>query len=565
MNRYMKIKHRILAYTAIVLLASCNYLDYDETSGLNTREDIYRYFDKTKQMLTHVYTYMPQDFGIIDGAMRDCASDDAEFGATGGKIQDMTNGNWSALQIRDDQWNLYEGIRAANEFLQSLQDVDLSRYEYDTNYANWIKQLAFFSYEARVLRAHYFFELARRYGDIAMPLTRLTTDEANTIGKTSFDDVISFIVSECSDAAQHLPDTYVGQPNNETGRITKGFAMAVKSKALLYAASTLHNPSNSTDKWESSAKAAYDIIKLNLYQLDPSEKVNETSSPEVVLFRMNGNNNTFELNNFPIRFTEGRRPTPTTATFPSQNLVDAFQTVNGYSVTLGDNGWECEDPAFNPQAPYANRDPRFYRTLLANGSEFKDSEIAVYKGGSDYASVSEGGSPTGYFLRKYIQESTSFEPDKEVTNKHHWIIYRYAETLLTYAESMVMAFNSPRHTTSELPQSAEWALNEVRRNAGMPAISITDKEEFVRALQNEWRVEFAFEDHRFWDVRRWGIAEDTQKELYGVSIEKTTDGTLNFKKVLYKSRKWNQRMYLYPIPQSELFKNENLNPQNTGW
>ena len=158
----MKIKHIIIAYSSIIAFASCNYLDYDETNGLNTREDIYRYFDKTKQMLTHVYTFMPQDFGVIGGAMRDCASDDAEFGATGGNIQDMTNGNWSAIKTRDDSWTLYKGIRAANEFLQSLEDVDLSRYEYNTNYENWMKQLGYFPYEARVLRAHYFFELARR-------------------------------------------------------------------------------------------------------------------------------------------------------------------------------------------------------------------------------------------------------------------------------------------------------------------------------------------------------------------------------------------------------------------
>lgn len=561
----MKIRHTLLAYSSILLLASCNYLDYDETNGLNTRENIYIYFDKTKQMLTHVYTFVPQDFGAIAGAMREAASDDAEFGATGAAVQDMTNGNWSAIKTRDDAWSLYEGIRAANEFLQSLEDVDLSRYEYNTNYENWMKQLACFPYEARVLRAHYFFELARRYGAIAMPLKTLTTEEANAIEKTPFDEVIRFIVAECDDAANNLPTTYIGQPNNETGRITKGFAMAVKSKALLYAASKLHNPSGDTDKWKASAKAAYDIIKTGLYQLDPNEKANNLSSPEVVLFRMNGNNATFERNNFPIRFTEGTRATPATATFPSQNLVDAFQTINGYAVTLTENGWECEDPAFNPQSPYANRDPRFERAVLANGMTFKDSEIAVYRGGADYTSVSEGGSPTGYFLRRYIQETTSFEPDKQVVNNHHWVIYRYAETLLTYAESMVMAFKNPQHTDSEFPQSAAWALNEVRKNAGMPAVSITDPDAFMKALQNEWRVEFAFEDHRFWDIRRWQIGEETQKELYGVSIERDANGTLNFKRMLYKNRKWYQRMNLYPIPQSELFKNHNLNPQNPGW
>jgi SusD family. len=559
----MKLKHILTVCVPAIIFCSCNYLDFDETSGLNTKEDIYRYFNKTKQMLTNVYTYIPQDFGTIDGAMRDCACDDAEFGATGGSIQDMTNGNWSALKPRDDQWTLYEGIRASNEFLESMEKVDFSRYEYTDKYQTWMEQLAYFPYEARVLRAYYFFELARRYGDIAMPLKVLTPEEANSIRKTSFDDVIAFIVSECDDAAAKLPKTYQDVTEKETGRITKGFAMALKSKALLYAASPLHSPDNQ-EKWKASARAAYDIIKLNLYQLDPGEKANNLESPEVVLFRRNDASAAFERNNFPIRFTEGTRSTPATATFPSQNLVDAFQTLDGYPVTLGENGWICNDRRFDPQNPYDRRDPRLALTVLANGMPFKGSKIALYKGGDDDAPVSEGGSPTGYFLRKYIQESTNFVPDQEVANKHHWIIYRYAETLLTYAESMVMAFGPTQTGGEDMPKSATWALNEVRANAGMPALSITDKDEFIKALQNEWRVEFAFEDHRFWDVRRWMIGNNTQKELYGVSIEKGADG-LTFKRKIYKNRYWNSRMNLYPIPLSELNKNENLNPQNTGW
>ena len=376
--------------------------------------------------------------------------------------------------------------------------------------------------------------------------------------------MINFIVSECEDAALNLPETYVGQPNNETGRITKGFAMALKSKALLYKASLLHNPSMDTEKWKASAKAALDIIDLNLYQLDPKEKANNLSSKEVVLFRMNDSNSNFELNNFPIRFVEGKRNTPASGVFPSQNLVDAFETVNGYQVTLTENGWECKDPNFDPQQPYNGRDPRFYWTVLANGMSFKEDVIETFVGGKDYAPVNAGGSATGYFLRKYIQETTSFVPDKEVKNKHHWIIYRYAETLLTYAESMVEAFNSVTYKDAIYHKTALEALNEVRINAGMPLITTTNKDEFIRALRNEWRVEFAFEDHRFWDIRRWRIGDFTQKELYGVTITKTDTGLL-FQKTLYENRSWTDRMYLYPIPQEELFKNKNLYPQNTGW
>ena len=551
----------ISAVLVSVAVQSCSFLDFDETSGLRTKEDQYRYFNSTEQMLTNVYSYMPKDLGAVSGAMRDCACDDAEYGNSGSPVQYFTNGSWSAVNTVDDAWNLYYGIRAANSFIEEVAKTDFSRYEHDVQYANWMKKLAYFPYEARVLRAHYFFELARRYGDIAMPLAVLDKEAANSIVKTSFDDVVEFIVSECDECAPMLPDSYADQPGAQIGRVTKGFAMAVKSKALLYAASPLHNETGDVEKWKRSAKAALDIIRSGIYSLDPDGCVNDVSSPEVVMIVIGGDSQDFELMNFPIRFTEGRRTGPT-ATFPSQNLVDAFETINGAAVKLTDAGWVSDDPQFDPQKPYDNRDPRFYRTVLANGMTFKDSEIEVFEGGADHAEVTAGGSPTGYFLRKYIQETTSFVPDKTVTNKHHWVVYRYAETLLAYAESMVNAFGSPDYSDPDYPYSALWALNQVRSNAGMPE---ADGDDFKNKLINEWRVEFAFEDHRFWDVRRWKIGDETQRELVAVNIRRDEDGTLNFYRQVYENRKWTDRMYFYPIPQSELFKNRNLYPQNIGW
>ena len=551
----------ISAVLVSVAVQSCSFLDLDETSGLRTKEDQYRYFNSTEQMLTNVYSYMPKDLGAVSGAMRDCACDDAEYGNSGSPVQYFTNGSWSAVNTVDDAWNLYYGIRAANSFIEEVAKTDFSRYEHDVQYANWMKKLAYFPYEARVLRAHYFFELARRYGDIAMPLAVLDKEAANSIVKTSFDDVVEFIVSECDECAPMLPDSYADQPGAQIGRVTKGFAMAVKSKALLYAASPLHNETGDVEKWKRSAKAALDIIRSGIYSLDPDGCVNDISSPEIVMMVIGGDSQDFELMNFPIRFTEGKRTGPT-ATFPSQNLVDAFETINGAAVKLTDAGWVSDDPQFDPQKPYDNRDPRFYRTVLANGMSFKGSEIEVFEGGADHAEVTAGGSPTGYFLRKYIQETTSFVPDKTVTNKHHWVVYRYAETLLAYAESMVNAFGSPDYSDPDYPYPALWALNQVRSSAGMPE---TDADDFRNKLINEWRVEFAFEDHRFWDVRRWKIGDETQRELIGVNIRKDADGTLNFYRQVYENRKWTDRMYFYPIPQSELFKNRNLYPQNLGW
>ena len=563
----MKTFKTIAIAFAAISAVSCGYLEFDETDGLRSYDEVYSYFDETKQMLTHVYSYIPQDFGTIGGAMRDCASDDAEFGDTGGTVQYMNNGTWSALTTVDDAWTLYYGVRAANEFLQSFAETDFSRFEKDPDYQNWVDQMQYFTYEARILRVFFFFELAKRYGDIAMPLEKLDIEQANSIAKTSFEEVVEYIVSECDACAPELPDTYTDVANSETGRITRGFAMALKSKTLLYAASELHNPSMDTDKWKRSASAALDLIQTGLYSLDPADKCNNPTSVEVVLARQNDNSTTFELYNFPIRFTEGQKngSLVTMGTFPTQNLVDAFQTRNGYSVTLEASGWVSDDPEFNPARPYLNRDPRFSRTVLCNGDAFKGSVIALYKGGSDDAAVSDGGSPTGYFLRKYVQESTSFDPDAQVTNKHHWIVYRYAETLLTYAESMVEAFGDPDYTDADYPYSARWALNQVRSNAGMPDVTVSGKDGFIEALRNEWRVEFAFEDHRLWDVRRWQIGSDTQTDIYGVEITQASGSSYSYRRFLYESRKWNDRMYLYPIPQTELYKNSNLAPQNPGW
>jgi hypothetical protein len=561
-------KKTILFFIALIpcMITSCDFLDFDETNRLTTKEEIYKYFTSTENLLNDVYGYLLQDLGIVEGAMRDCASDDAEFTATAATVQSFTNGNWSALNTPDDQWShLYSGIRAANAFIADIEHADFSRYEYDSNYRLWMTKLAYFPYEAQLLRAYFFFELARRYGDIPMPLQVLSTEEANTIGKTSFQEVIRWIADECDAVAPHLPVTYKGI-TDQTGRMTKGFALALKSRALLYAASKRHNATMDKELWKTSAKAALNLIDsaeaYQWYVLDRSN-ANNPASKEVVMFRLSGSSTEFERINFPVRFTAGR--SSVSGVCPSQNLVDAYETINGYPVTLAENGWLCDDPAFDAQNPYANRDPRFAETVLADGMSFKGSVIETFAGGQDEGPITRGGTPTGYYLKKYIQPTTNFDPGNEVSNRHLWIIYRYAETLLTYAESMIEAFDNPAYSDATYTKTALWALNQVRVNVGMPPVTATTKEEFIAKLRNEWRIEFAFEDHRFWDIRRWDTGEQTQRQLYGVSIEKTESNAKRYHKILYETRYWNNKMYFYPIPQSELFKNRNLAPQNPGW
>ena len=559
----------------VILCAGCNVLDFDETSADYTREDMITSFSNISRLLTNVYGYMPnKDIADVSSALRDCGSDDAEYADPEASVQRFTNGNWSAISTVDTKWELFGGIRAANDYLDLVWDEEakdikenvkenLSIFRYTSTYAAEMEKLTCAPYEARVLRAYFFFELARRYGDIPMPLVKLTTEEANTIEKTPFADVIDFIVSECDEAAAHLPNTFVGMRDDEIGRVTKGFALAVKAKALLYAASPLHNPSGDKAKWEKAAAAAKAIMDTNYYQLDPNETANNYTSPEVILAIARSESQSFERYNFPVRFTYGDR-TSLAGTYPTQNLVDAFQTINGYDITLGANGWVTADPDFDVTKPYENRDPRFARAILANGMAFKGSTIETFVGGRDYSATrSDLGTVTGYYLRRYIIENVDFTPEANVQAKHQWIVYRYAEALLSYAEALNEYLGDPTRTDGTFSVSALDALNQVRTNAGMPLETATSQAAFRDAVRREWRVEFAFEDHRFWDVRRWDIGQATQGQVDGVEIVRSGSHFTYSRKVV-ETRSWAARMNLFPIPQSETFCNPNLT-QNTGW
>ena len=557
----------------VVLTAGCHVLDFDETSSDFTREDMLTSYSNIEKVLTNVYGYMPnKDIADVSSALRDCGSDDAEYADPEASVQRFTNGNWSAISTVDTKWELFGGVRAANDFLDMVWDEEnhdikesikenLSIFKYTSKYTQQMDMIALFPYQARVLRAYFFFELARRYGDIPMPLVKLTPEEANEIEKTSFDEVINFIVSECDDAAAHLPNTYMGMLEDQIGRVTKGFALAVKAKALLYAASPLHNPGGDKAKWQKAAQAAKAIMDMNYYRLDPAEKANNYLSPEVIMAICRSESQSLEKYNYPVRFTYGSR-TSMAGTYPTQNLVDAFQTINGYDIILGANGWETTDPAFDVTKPYENRDPRFARAILANGMTFKGSTIETFVGGKDYSATrSDLGTVTGYYLHRYLVDNVDFTPEASVSAKHQWIVYRYAEALLSFAEAANEYLGSP--TDASLGISALDALNQVRANAGMPDVTATSYADFQAAVRREWRVEFAFEDHRFWDVRRWDIGQATQGQIDGVEIVKSA-GQLVYSRTVVETRPWAARMNLYPIPQSETFSNPNLT-QNTGW
>lgn len=558
----MKSINKYLAlFLSVFALASCDFMDCNE-SDYYSKEQIQGSYARVKQFVTNVYSYLSHDFCSIDGAMLDTATDDAVHVYETSDIQRFVNGTWAPNNTIDDKFaHYYKGIHDANYYLENLVGLTFEDWKYGDDYEDWMAIYPNYEQEVRFLRAFFYFELVKRYHNIPLITKVLSREEANSEKPVSADVIFDFIISECTEVAKVLPVTYESfGKDKETGRVTKGVALALKARAALYAASPLFNPGDNKAKWVAAAEAAYEIIgeqaTLN-YSLDKNFAnlfgAKNNTSKEVIWARPAGENNSFEASNFPMGVKGGK-----TSTCPTENLASAFEMKTG-------DAFDWNDEAMK-QNPYAKRDPRFYQTLVHNGMNWPaDKAVEIWEGGANGLPLTNT-TTTGYYLRKYVNNNISFEPGAPTTKVHHnWILFRYAEVLLNYAEAMVKAYGDIEKTTDKCGISALQAVNQVRDRDGvkMPALANTlSPEAFLKRVKNERRVELAFEGHRFWDLRRWNEL-DVTKNIYGVKITKV-DNTMVYDKKQVKTNVVDDKMYFYPFSDTELFKNENLQ-QNTGW
>lgn len=560
-NRFRMKSLRLLFITTVMipLFWSCNYLDYNELDQYD-KEDIFAIFDRTKSVLTNVYSYLPDDFLSIDGATRSSATDDAEHEWAMSDIQKFNDGSWNAIVTLDDNWkNFYSGIRTANVFLVEAAGKTFEDIRNNDNYADLMKQFDIYPYEARFLRAFYYFELIKRYNNVPLITTPLTEEEANKVSPSTFDAVLSFIVSECDAAIAKLPVTYATPTfvSGETGRATKGAAMALKARALLYAASPLHNPTNDNNKWIAAAQASKAIIDQLASTYTPlptyANAVNILTSKEMIFEKRPASSvRSFEEANTAVGFIGGN-----TGTCPTQNLVDCYEMkATGLGINEAGSGYLATDP-------YTGRDPRLAATILYNGSIWRTLAVETWNGGLNGPPKSHT-TKTGYYLKKYLKESISLNPTNPSTDYHIWVIFRYGEVLLNYAEAMNEAYGPEVAGPAPLDNmTALQAVNLIRARATMPNFPTGMLPDAFRTkLRNERRVELAFEDHRFWDIRRWKIGDQT-KNIYGVEITKN-GSVYTYTQKPVETRVWNDRMYFYPIPSTEYFINNKLG-QNPGW
>lgn len=541
-------------------LSSCNgFLEREEDSFID-KTATFDSYNRTKQYLTYAYTLLPDGLNRFSReAMLASATDDAEFAIESAEIQQLNNGSWNALNNPDDVWNrYYSGISKCCTLLENTNHVnlDISRLDPDkqVEYANSLKDIRMWRAEARFLRAYFHFELLKRYGPIPIVTSTLSINgNYENTPRPTMKEVVDFIAKECDIAADTLELTPWRNVNDAFGRATKGAALALKSRLLLYAASPLYvdfGDTNEANKptdvalWKSAADAAKAVIDLNQYELASSYAdlfKNDFQNKEYIFVRRYAANSDFEKSNFPVSF--GGKG----GTNPSQNLVDDYEMLDG-------TPFDWNDPAKAAQ-PFENRDARLGATILMNMAPFKGKKVATYPEGAD-ASPNPNATKTGYYLRKFLNEDVNIQTGGS-SSGHVVPLFRLAEIYLNYAE----ALNECDPTNPDIALY----LNKVRNRASLPNVSALSQEQMRAVIQHERRVELAFEEHRSWDVRRWKIASSTLgAPLMGVQIERKPLGGYTYMPVKVEQRVFQPKMYWYPIPQSEVLKLKQWK-QNNGW
>ncbi|MBR6250057.1 MAG: RagB/SusD family nutrient uptake outer membrane protein [Bacteroidales bacterium] len=601
-------KSKIFILTALVGLASAScsdYLDKEVDRSLKA-ENVFNKFDNTRGFLANIYTYLPDAFvGYNDeqyrGASRDCMTDNAiSYWNVHYYHGIQTDGFFANNHpFASTFWNNnYKAIRACNIFMTyASPDVIGNKGEADGVTGDDANLYDRYMAEARILRAIFHLDLASWFGDVVVlgddedgnPIV-LTPGESSDLNRprTNAADVFKWIADEMDAIKDNLPFRYSNEVEN-WGRINGATAYAVKSRALLYRASKLHNPDGNTTWWKEAADAALDFIKKNANQSNPyalytNSKVDEINgceldpnanyyncfvstphlNPEYIISRSEWTTRNIERMLSPCGFTGAEKSIGRTN--PTQNLVDCYETVNGLPID--------EDPTYDAANPYANRDPRLNQTILHQGSIWGDAEqeeqrpVDVRPDGADYQEL-HGGTTTGYYTKKFLN-NMSF---KKATNYVHACpIFRYAEILLNAAEALNEAGSTG---------DAYEYVNQVRARVGMPPYVGMSQDRLRERIRNERRIELCFEDHRFFDERRWMLfaengsasAEKTKPvrqqvfNLYSMSVGGEAEAPTYsvVPNSMHNVRVFNApKNYYFPIPESEVKMVPSLG-QNEGW
>lgn len=499
--------------------------------------------DNAKSFLYSIYAQLPSLHLRTANAYLDNATDDGMASQDGDKTEDFRKGRLSPLNVTDNPWAAnYSGIRRVNMFLSKIDRVPTTPE---------LKRA--WKAEARFLRSMFYFELMKRWGGVPLmgdTILKITDDlnySRNTLAQTK-----DYILAEIEAYKDSLLPASMNDA--DVGRANKGAALALKARVLLYWASPLYNPDNITQRWTDAANAAQDVTSLNIYGLaaDFTGLFITTKTTETIFGRNSTGTQTVESYNGPVGYLNAAAGKGLTS--PSQELVDAFPMINGLPITDALSGYVASKP-------YEKRDPRFEATILYNGKKWLNRPVETFEGGLDKPGGVVTQTKTGYYLRKFMGK---FESSAAYSNTIRAVqLFRYAEVLLNFAEA--------KNEESGPVKPVYDALGLIRKRAGITGATYglpagITKDSMRSIIQNERRIELAFEEHRHWDIRRWKIAGQVMNApLSGMRIVKNTDGTFTYTRFAATTSAFDiTRMYWYPIPYSEIETNPNMK-QNIGW
>ena len=554
----MKLKNIFLSALAVVALASCSeQMDYKEFSIYDTAY-MQKKFERAGGFLSTIYADLDSDFGNYSGAMLSSATDESVYSHSGNAVESFYNGAWSPTNANSSIWTTcYHGIAYCNLFLDEFTGLEFQDYALDKNFKAEMYQYNNYQWEARFLRAYFYFLLVRQYGGVPLLTTNMTADEASVQPRATADEVFAFIDSECEAIKDSITKDYgdlgdLAMTPANNGRANNLAVLALRARAALYHASPLFNANNDRGLWQKAAqlnKAVIDSCTARGMKLSNDYKglfIGNTSWSDAaavgeIIFgrRMPTENRNFETYNFPVGIS-GAGAGGGGGNCPTQNLVEAYE----------------------------DGDKRFALTVACNGDSWPNANtvpLETFVGGLNGQPLAYA-TPTGYYLKKYVTESVQIAGNGANTCKHVWVTFRLSEFYLNYAEAMLNLSGDGYKAETGFTMTPKYAIDLVRKRAGLAGIEDgLSASQFKEKLEKERFVELAFEGHRFFDVRRWKEGDKYFKTIYGLRITKNADGTFNEEKTVVQNRQWDEKMNLFPIPQSEILKSGNVLVQNPGW
>lgn len=598
-------KYLLLTPLVIATLVACDETFEEKPNNEWDSKYIWSVSDIAQGVLNNAYSAIPNRPDNYDGNFLDAATDNALTSQYGSSVYKLASGNYSVTNNPLENWDLcYQQLQYINCFLENgLTDktlYDKIDKDKDAAYKKRLRGEAYF------LRAFWGFELLKQYGGktadgiaLGYPLAIhfITEKEAanpQSFQRNTYEECAEQIMNDCDEAIANLPAAYSGSDPvlgvTEVRRATSLAAEALKSRVALYASSPAYRSDDCTQiikmgefrivdtesyrkNWERAAGIANDILVTSdfgdYYALQSTDLADaENTTPSEFLFSAYYNSRDMEVRHFaPYFFGKAN-------TVPSQNLVDAFpMKQSGYPVANADHS------GYDNNNPYEGRDNRFYLNIYYHGAKYGNGGalVDVVYGGKDSQSYDPQASRSGYYLAKFLSRKIGMDPISPSRAQHYYPILRKAEVFLNFAEAANEAYGPKvRGTyidkdgnTVTCKSSAYDIIKIIRRKSG--GIKDTryldemaaSKESFRQLIQNERRLELAFENHRFYDMRRWLLP--LNEGVRGVEVTRNGD-VLHFNTTKeVESRNLNDiRCYYAPLPYKECVKNPNL-INNLGW